>query len=69
MKLKFLEIETIVKVKLNQNFSALNQCRCRKQPVLEIENEFIGEKKEKKLSTQFLQTRKNQLIDSQDHLL
>ena len=38
LKLKFSEIETCVKNKLNQIFSALNQRRCRKQPVLECED-------------------------------
>ena len=37
--LKFLEIDTIVKSKLNQIFSALKHCRCLKEPVLEFEFE------------------------------
>ena len=41
LKLKFLQIVTSVKRKLNQVFSTLNQLRCRKQPVLEFEDECI----------------------------
>ena len=66
MKIKFLEIETSVKSKLNQMFSALNQRRCPKEPVLEFEDECIEE--EQDVSTQFLQPQKNQLFDLQDHL-
>ena len=67
INLKFLEIETSVKTKLNQNFSTLNQCRCRKEPPLEFEEACIGEK-EQGVSTQFLETQIDQLIDLQDHL-
>ena len=67
MKLKFLEIETSVKTKINQNFTALNQRRCRKEPLLEFEDACF-EEEEQDLSTQFLQTQKNQIIDLQDHL-
>ena len=59
MKSKFLEIDTSVKSKLIQIFSALNQRRCCKEPVLEYEDECIEEEKEKGVSTQFLQTQKN----------
>ena len=72
MKLQILEIETSVKSKLNLFFAALNQHRCRKEPVLEIEDECIEEEEEEEeeqhVSTQFLQTQNNQLIDLQDHL-
>ena len=37
MKLMSLQIETRVKSKPNQFFSALNQRQCHKEPVLEIE--------------------------------
>ena len=66
--LKFLEIETSVKSKLNPIFFALNQRRCRNEPVLEFEDEFIEKEEEKDVSIQFLQTQKNQLIDLQKHL-
>ena len=65
-KLNVLEIETSVNSKLNQFFSALGRHRCRKEPVLEIEDEGIEEEDERDLSTQFLQTQKSQLLDLQD---
>ena len=67
MKLKFLEKETSVKIELHQIFSTLNQLPCRMEPVLGNEDECI-EEDEQDGSTQFLQTQKNQLIDSPDHL-
>ena len=67
MNLIFLEIETSVKSKLNQLFCALEQRRCCKEPVLGFEDEFI-EEKDQIVSTQSLQTQKDQLIDWQDHL-
>ena len=54
VKLILLEIETSVKSKLNQIFSALNHCRCRKEPYLEFEKECIEEEEEEEDgSTQF----------------
>ena len=63
-----MEIRTSVKSKLNQNFSALNQRPCRKEPVLEFEDGCIERKEEQNVSTQSLQTQRNQRIDLQDHL-
>ena len=70
MSLKFLEIETSVKNKLNKIFSALNRRRCRKEPVLAFEDGCIeeGEEEEQDVSTHFLQTQKNQITDLEDHL-
>ena len=75
MKLKFLEIGTSVKTKLNEFFSTLSQRRCRREPALELEDACIEEEEEEKeeeeeqdVLTRFLQTRKNQLMDLQDHL-
>ena len=68
MKLKFLQKETIVKSKLNQVFSALNQRHCRKEPVLEFEDECIEQEEEQDVSTQFLQTQKNQIKNLHDLL-
>ena len=71
MELKFSEIGTSVKTKPNQNFYTLKQRRCRKEPVLEIEDACIEEKEEEKeeqyVLTHFSQTQKNQLLDLQDH--
>ena len=66
MKLKFLEIETSVKSKLNEIFPSFRQRRCRKEPVLENEDGCIEE--EHDVSIQFLQKQKNQLIDLENHL-
>ena len=58
MKIKFLEIESSVKSKLDQVFSALNQLRFRKEPILEFEDECIDEEEEENVSTQVLQKQK-----------
>ena len=67
VELKFLEVENSVKGKLNQIFAALNQRRCRKEPVLEIEEECIEKEEEQDVSTQFFKKQKIQTIDLQDH--
>ena len=67
MKLKFLEHETSVNCKLYHFFSTINQRGCCKEPVLELEDECI-EEKEQDVSTQLLQTQKNQLFNLQDPL-
>ena len=67
MKLKFLEIETSVQSKRNQDFSALKRRCCRTAPVLEFEDGCTEEKEQDAL-TQFLQKQNNQLIVMQDHL-
>ena len=61
-------MKTGAQTKLNKIFSALNQRRCRKEPPLEFENACTEEHEEQDVSTQILQTQKNQLIDLQDHL-
>ena len=65
MNIKFLAIETRVKSKLNQIFSAFEQSRCRKEPKLEFEDGCIEKQEEPNVSTQFLETQKNQLIGLQ----
>ena len=67
MKLSFLEIETSVRSKLNQVFSALNQRRCGKEPVLEFEDQCI-EEEEQDVSTHLSPAQKNQPIDLPDQL-
>ena len=67
---KFLEIETGVKIKLNQIFSNPKHRRCRKETVSAFEDGCYKEEQEEieqDVSTQFLQTRKYHLIDLQDH--
>ena len=69
MKLKFLEIERVIKSKLTRTLESLNERRCRNQSVFEFENHFSeDDKEEKDASTQFLQMQKNQLIELQEHL-
>ena len=47
MNIKILKIENSVKSKFNQLFSALNQRRCRKGPVLLFEDVSIEEEEGK----------------------
>ena len=56
-----------MKIKFSRTFSTPNQHRYRKEPALEFEVQSIEEEGQE-VSTQFLQTQKNQLIDLQDHL-
>ena len=69
MKLKLLEVETTIKSKLTRILESLNECRCRKQRVIEFEDHCLeDDNEEKDASTQFLQKQKNQLIELQEHL-
>ena len=61
-----MEVETTAKNKFNQIFSALNQRRCRKETVLKTEDGCIEEEEKQDVSTKFLQTKKNQVIDLQE---
>ena len=52
-----------MKSQLNRLLSNLKQRRCRKEPVLEIENASAEEKEQEQyVSTKFLQTQKNNLL-------
>ena len=53
MIIKLLDIETSVKSKLKEFFSALNLCRCCKEPVLEFEKEYFEKKKSNKCGHNF----------------
>ena len=66
MKLKFIEVETAIKIKLCAILEQLNQRRNRAERVSNFIDDCIVEE-EKDLSTQFLQMEKNQLIDLQEH--
>ena len=68
MKLKLLETETNVKSKLNQKFASLIQRHCRKEPVMELKEEFIDEEEQQNAPTQFSLTQKEQSDDFHDHL-
>ena len=65
MNLKFSEIETSVKSKLNQILSDLNQRLCCKKPVLEFEDDCIKkEEEEQDVSTQFCEHKRINLLVS-----
>ena len=69
MKLKFLEIETAIKINLTRTLESFNEHRCRNQRVFEFEDHcFEDDNEEKDASTQFLQMQKNQLIELQEHV-
>ena len=69
MKLKFIVVETAIKIKLSNVFEQRNQRHSQTERVIDAEHEeyFNDTATEKELSTQFLQMLKNQLIDLQDH--
>ena len=48
--------------------STLDQRRCRKKPVMEIEDECFAEEGQQDASTGLIETPKNILIDFQDHM-
>ena len=69
MRLKFLEVETSIKIKLTRTLESLNERHCRNQRVFEFEDDcFEDGNEEKDPSTQFLQMQKNQLIELQERL-
>ena len=62
MKIRFIEVETAIKIKINHRHS-------QQERVIDYDNDeyFNDTTEEKELSTQFLQMQKNQLIDLQEH--
>ena len=69
MKLKFLEVATAIKSRVNRTLESLNERRCRNQRVFEFEDHcFEDDNEEKDASTQFLQMQKIQMIELQEHL-
>ena len=67
MKLNFLEVEIANKSKLTRTLESLNERRCRNQRVFEFEDQCLEDDSgEKDASTQFLQMKKNQLIEVQE---
>ena len=66
MKMKFIEVEIAIKIKLCAILEQLNQRRNRAGRVSNFVDDCIVEE-EKDLSTQLLQMQTNQLIDLQDH--
>ena len=69
LKLRFLEVETAIKIKLSIILEQLNQKHSQREQVIGYDNDeyFNDTAEEKELSTQFLQMQKNQLIDLQEH--
>ena len=69
MKLKFLEVETAIKVKLSAVLEKLNKRRSEKTNTSnDYEDECVEESgAEDDVSMQFLQIQKNQLIELQEH--
>ena len=69
MKLRFIEVETAINIKLSSILEQLNQRHSQRERVIDYDNDeyFNDTAEEKELSTQFLQMQKNQLIDLQEH--
>ena len=69
MKLKFIQVEIAIKIKLSSVLEHINQRHNQTERVNDFEdNEYFNDTAdEKELSTQFLQTRKNQLIVLKEH--
>ena len=65
MKLEFIEVETVIKIKLCAILEQLNQRRNRVERVSCYVDDCIVEEEED-LSTQFLQMQKNQINDLQE---
>ena len=66
-KVRFVEVETAIKIKLSTILEQLNQRDSQRGRVIDYDNDeyFNDTAQEKELSTQFLQMQKNQLIDLQ----
>ena len=69
MKLRFIEVETAIKIKISSILEQLNQRHSQREGVIDFDDDdyFNDTAEEKELSTQFLQMQKNQLIDLQEH--
>ena len=69
LKLKFIEVETAIKIKLSSILEQLNQRHSQTKRVIVFEDDeyFKNTADEKELSTQFLQMQKNRLIDLKEH--
>ena len=57
MKLRFIELETAIKIKLSSFLQQLNQRHSQRERFIDYDNDeyFNNTAEEKKLSTQFLQ--------------
>ena len=68
-KLRFIEVETAIKIKLCGILQQLNQRHSQRERNIDYDNDeyFNDTAEEKGFSTQFLQKQKNHLIDLQEH--
>ena len=68
MKLRFIEVETAIKIKPSSILQQLNQRHSQRERVIDNDNDeyFNDTAEEKELSTQFVQMQKNHLIDLQE---
>ena len=69
MKLRFIEVETAIKIKLSSILEQHNHRHSQRERVIDFDNDeyFNDTAEEKELPTQFPQKQKNQLIDLQEH--
>ena len=69
MRLRFIEVETAIKIKLSSILEQLNQSHSQRERVFDFDDDqyFNDTAEEKEFSTQFLQKQRNQLIDLQEH--
>ena len=69
IKLRFIELETAIKIKISSILEQLNQRHSQREGVIDFDDEeyFNDTAEVKELSTQFLQMLKNQLIVLQEH--
>ena len=71
MKLKFIEVEAVIKNNFSSILEQLNQRHSQRKRVTDFDNAhdgyFSDTAEEKEVSTQFLQMQKNQLIHLQEH--
>ena len=69
MKLRFIEVEAAIKIKLSSILEQLNQRHSQQERLIDFDDDecFNDTAEEKELSTQFLQLQKNQRIDLQEH--
>ena len=69
MNLRFIEVETAIKIHFSSILEQLNQRHSQRERVIDYYNAeyFNDTTEEKELSTRFLQMQKNQLFDLQEH--
>ena len=69
MEFNFLEVKTVIKIKLTRALKSLNERRCGNQRVFEFEDHcFDDDNEEKDASTQFMQMQRSQSFELQEQL-